>query len=115
MNRYRGQWQANRKAGPADGFASLRVTTKKPPLLAVYFGDPYGIDCALLRLHRLTGPARFIQLLTPSVNSSVAVEPDGFASLRVTTKKPPLLAVYFGDPYGIRTRITAVKGRCPNP
>jgi hypothetical protein len=30
-----------------------------------------------------------------------AGEPDGFSSQRVATKKPPLLAVYFGDPYGI--------------
>ena len=30
-------------------------------------------------------------------------------------KKTALKAVYFGDPTGIRTPVTAVKGRCPRP
>ena len=43
-------------------------------------------------------------------------EPNGFSSDRKI--KTPNLAVecfYFGDPDGIRTRVTAVKGRCLRP
>ena len=35
-----------------------------------------------------------------------------------TKKKPIAIAMGFskkGDPYGTRTRVTAVKGRCPRP
>ena len=45
-------------------------------------------------------------------------EPYGFSSLSLKMKNPLLLEriySFFGDPDGIRTRVTAVKGRCLRP
>ena len=48
----------------------------------------------------------------------LAVEPDGFeVGIRITTKKRTIQQdnpLFLGDPYGTRTHVTAVKGRCLN-
>ena len=46
----------------------------------------------------------------------LVIEPDGFGSMHEAQKNPDIIKMsgFFGDPYGNRTHITAVKGRCLN-
>ena len=46
----------------------------------------------------------------------LVIKPDGFGSMHEAQKNPDIIKMsgFFGDPYGNRTHITAVKGRCLN-
>ena len=46
----------------------------------------------------------------------LVIEPDGVGSMHEAQKNPDIIKMsgFFGDPYGNRTHITAVKGRCLN-
>ena len=84
---------------------------KKTAQKAVYIGDPTGIARTFSLVLFSFGPPDGVYCAdAPYTN------PSGLLIARGTRhKKTAQKAVYIGDPTGIRTPVTAVKGRCPRP
>ena len=84
---------------------------KKPPDGRHFFGDPSEVAAAdaLSSFHsdRLRRPLRADALCDRTLLVLIPLE--------FCHKKTARWAAFFGDPSEIRTRVTAVKGRCPGP
>ena len=81
------------------------IQKRIPPMVELFFGDPYGIP----RLRAGRGTA--LTCSRQVIHSRALRVPKGVYKIRSPTNGG---TPYFGDPYGTRTHVTAVKGRCLN-
>lgn len=72
-------------------------------------GDLYGNDA-----HRFNDAYPYGRLRRPILSKGKIVEPCGFAYISTIIKPHQMAGFFIGDLYGNRTRVTSVKGRCPN-
>ena len=97
------------------GFSSLFEYKNKNATLEVrrfYFGDPDGIRYDAYASTRPRRQKQSTGLISSALLPPVRIP---FLCLKNNNTTHKVWCYYFGDPDGIRTRVTAVKGRCLRP